>query len=162
LGRISRRREQVKTKSIGLAAIALGCSIGVAAAQGLGVPNAQAGSGLTAEQQQALQAVAKQHAALGLAAGTPYAVYKSDLSNLNAAVQVGFVGFHAYNCGWFTNGTNNIFYIFPQEGGLIETFDNIIASIGLQIGCAQANLMFINVISSSGAFNQNESFPYRP
>ena len=163
---ISRRSKQMKTKSLGLAAVALGCSIGVAAAQGLGAPNTQAGSGPTPDQMhQVLVELAAQHAALKLPAGTPATGGRADLNNLSAAnVPLGFNGFHAYNCGWFTpNGVDQWFYVFPQEGGVWFSVNNLNIALGLNVACNNANLEFVHVINSNtGAFDQTESFPYRP
>ena len=156
----------MKTKSLGLAAIALGCSIGIAAAQGLPGPNPQAGAGPSPEKmQQVLSALAQQHAAMGIAAGAPSSGGRADIDNLSAAnVPTGFNFFHAYNCGWFTpNGSDQWFYVFPQEGGIWFVINNINVALGLNVACNNANLEAVNVINSStGAFNQTESWPYRP
>ena len=72
--------------------------------------------------------------------------------------------FHAYNCGWFTpNGSDQWFYVYPQEGGIWFVINNIYVALGLNVACADANLEAVHVINSNtGAFDQTESWPYRP
>jgi hypothetical protein len=114
---------------------------------------------------QVLAELAAQHAALKLPAGTPSTLGRADLNNLSAAnVPLGFNFFHAYNCGWFTpDFVNNWFYVFPQEGGVWISINNIYDSLGLNVGCHDANLEAVHVInSSSGSWDQTESWPYRP
>ena len=153
----------MKTKFLGLAAIALGCSIGVAAAQGL-PPNPQAALGPSPEKiQQVLNALAKQHAAMGLAAGASYSFGRADIDNLSAAnVPTGWNTFHAWNCGWFTpNGSDQWFYVFGLEGGLWVSINNLSIAQGLTVSCANGNLEGVFVVNSSGAFVQTFSFPFR-
>ena len=151
----------MKTKSLGLAAIALGCSIGVAEAQvaGPGSP----GPSLQ-QMQQVLNVLAQQHKASGAAVGAPSSGSKADINNLNAPVVSGWNTAHATNCGWFLDSSNNQwYYVFPIEGGIVFTINNINTALGLLTPCVNGNLFAIDVVNgNTGAYNQTESFPYRP
>ena len=151
----------MKTKSLGLAAIALGCSIGVAEAQvaGPGSP----GPSLQ-QMQQVLSALAQQHKASGAAVGAPSSGSRADINNLNAPVVSGWNTAHATNCGWFLDGSGNQwYYVFPIEGGIVFTINNINTALGLLTPCVNGNLFAIDVVNgNTGAYNQTESFPYRP
>jgi hypothetical protein len=153
----------MKTKFLGLAAIGLGCSIGVAAAQGL-PPNPQATLGPSPEKiQQVLNGLAKQRAAMGLTAGASYSFAKPDIDNLSAAnVPTGWNTGHAWNCGWFTpNGSDQWFYVFPLEGGIWFTINSVPTAQGLAVSCANGNLEGVFVVNPNGTFTQTFSFPFR-
>ena len=151
----------MKTKSLGLAAIALGCSIGVAEAQvaGPGSP----GPSLQ-QMQQVLNALAQQHKASGAAVGAPSNGSRADINNLNAPVVSGWNTAHATNCGWFLDSSNNQwYYVFPIEGGIVFGINNPNIAYGLLTPCTNGNLFAWFVTNtSSGAFNQTYSYPYAP
>jgi len=152
----------MKTKSLGLAAIALGCSIGVAEAQ---VAEPSSPGGLSPEKmQQVLNALAQQHKASGAAVGAPSSGSRADINNLSAPIPTGFNFFHGTFCGWFVDGSGNQwYYVFPIEGGIVFTINNINTALGLLTPCVNGNLFAIDVVNgNTGAYNQTESFPYRP
>ena len=150
----------MKTKSLGLAAIALGCSIGVAEAQvaGPGSP----GPSLQ-QMQQVLSALAQQHKASGAAVGAPSTGSRADINNLSASIPTGFNFFHGTFCGWFVDGSGNQwYYVFPIEGGIVFGINNRNIAYGLLTPCTNGNLFAWNVIDNAGHFNQTFSFPYAP
>jgi hypothetical protein len=150
----------MKTKSLGLAAIALGCSI-VAEAQ-VAEPGS---SGPSLQQmQQVLSALAQQHKASGAAVGAPSTGSRADINNLNAPVSLGWNFAHATNCGWFVDSSNNQWYlVFPIEGGMVFSINNPNVAYGLLTPCTNGNLFAWFVTNtSSGAFAQTFSYPYAP
>ena len=152
----------MKTKSLGLAAIALGCSIGVAEAQVAG-PGGPQGPSLQ-QMQQVLNTLAQEHKASGAPVGAPSSGSRADLNNLNApSVAPAFVTGHATNCGWFQDsGGNQWYYVFPIEGGIVFGINNPNIAYGLLTPCTNGNLFSWFVIDSAGHFNQTFSFPYAP
>jgi len=142
---------QMAMKSFGLAAITLGCSVDIAVAQAPTPPSK--------EQMTLLKSLAAQHAAVAQTSGAPATGAKP---KSGAAIVSGWNFFHATNCGWFVdNFGNQIFYIFPSEGGEVFT-DNLFTSQGLQISCVAGNFFGIFVTNpSSGAFNQTISYTFK-
>jgi hypothetical protein len=151
----------MKTKSLGLAAIALGCSIGVAEAQVAG-PGGQGPS--LQQQQQVLNALAQQQKASGAAVGAPSTGSRVDINNLNAPSAPGFVpAVHATNCGWFSpDGVAQWYYVFPLEGGIVFVINNPNVAYGLLTPCTNGNIFTYFVTDSAGHYNQTFSWPYRP
>ena len=151
----------MKTKSLGLAAIALGCSIGVAEAQ---VAEPSSPGGLSPEKmQQVLNALAQQHKASGAAVGAPSSGSRADINNLSASIPTGFNFFHGTFCGWFVDGSGNQwYYVFPIEGGLVFGINNPNIAYGLLTPCTNGNLFSWFVTDAAGHFNQTFSFPYAP
>jgi len=137
-----------------LTVIALGFSIGVAAAQTPVDPNVL--SKLVHEVTRA--AKANNSGALsrgGISGGG---------ATLNAIgnVATGWNYFHATYCEWYTDGTNNFTFIFPQEGGFWFTENNLYTSQTFNTGCVNGNWEAVNVINSStGAFNANLTYPFK-
>ena len=152
----------MKTKSLGLAAIALGCSIGVAEAQVAG-PGGPQGPSLQ-QMQQVLNTLAQEHKASGAPVGAPSSGSRADLNNLNApSVAPAFVFAHATNCGWFQDsGGNQWYYVFPIEGGIVFGINNPNIAYGLLTPCTNGNLFSWFVTDAAGHFNQTFSFPYAP
>ena len=159
-------------KSLGLAAIALGCSVGVAAAQNFGAPTVSQGGAeqLRAAEQprveealQVLQALAQQHRlAPGYKVGAPATGSRASTSNLSAAFPIGFNVVHATNCGWFgDNFGNQIFFVFPQEGGIVFEVNNENIAHGLMVPCVNGDFFGFNVVDSAGDFNFTMSFPFK-
>ena len=159
-------------KSLGLAAVVLGCSLGVAAAQTMEPPTVSQGNAgqLRASEQlrveetlQVLHALAQQHALTpGYKAGAPATGSRASTSNLNAMLPIGFNVMHATNCGWSTDGLGNQFFVvFPQEGGIVFEVNNQDIAHGLMVPCANGNLFGINVIDTAGNYNLTFSFPFQ-
>ncbi len=159
-------------KSLGLAAIVLGCSLGVAAAQNMGPPTVSQGgaeqlrAALQLRGEEALQvahALAQQHALTpGYKVGAPATGSRASTTDLNARLPVGFTAVHATNCGWFTDGFGNQFFlVFPQEGGIIFEVNNQNIAHGLMVPCVNGDFVGINVIDAAGDFNLTFSFPFK-
>jgi hypothetical protein len=145
----------MKTACFGLAAIALGCSITVAAAEN---PPTQ--------MQEVLQGLAKQRAA-SLAAGNAATVAangsKADVDEVSPNLTVGWNYAHASFCGWYLDSNGNQWFsVFPAEGGIVYAINNLYISQGLQISCAAGNWFawFVNN-PSTGAYNQTLSYYYK-
>ena len=143
---------QMAMKSLGLAAIALGCSMGIAVA----APTAP-----TKQQMELLKAAVAERAGNGVAqtAGAP----ATGAKGVKAAIVLGWNFFHATNCGWFVDGSGGQwFYIFPSEGGIWFTINNLYTSQGLQISCGDGNFFGVFVVNTStGAFNQTISYTFK-
>jgi hypothetical protein len=137
------------------ATVAFVCSVGVAAAQNTPTPSPQAVS--PDEMRAILQKLAQQRAntnanANGVQSGT---------YNYPPLV-VGWNFAHATNCGWFFDGTNQWFYIFPSEGGIVYTLNNLYTSQGLQISCSDGNWFGWHVLNTStGAYDQTISYTFK-
>ena len=144
-------------KSLGLAAIALGCSMGTAMAQNT-APSATAPP--SPQQMKILKALAEQHAATAKA-GAPSMGSKA---NPGASLTLGWNYAHATSCGWLRTlvGLNQFFYIFPQEGGVVVSADNLFTAQALQISCVNGNWFAWHVVDlESGAFDQTLSYDFK-
>ena len=152
----------MKTKVFGLAAIGFVCSVGVAAAQTSPTPSPQTTTLSTDAMQKVLQTLAKQRASAS-ASTAAQTGSRADVQNLSANLALGWNFYHATNCGWFVDsGGNQWFYIFPSEGGIVFTINNLYTSQGLQISCDDGNFFGIFVVdSSSGAYTQTISFTFQ-
>jgi hypothetical protein len=144
-------------KSLGLAAIAIGCSMSVAAAQSAAQPPQAARQ----EQENLLKTLAAQHAATPTAGVSVSETGSKKGGGTNSALGWNYA--HATACGWFVDsGGGQWFYIFPQEGGIIFGINNLYMSQGLQVPCGQGFLIGWHVTNSAtGAFDQTESFPFK-
>jgi hypothetical protein len=156
----------MKTKVFGLAAIGLICYAGVAAAQNTpqSTPTPSPQTLAPEEVQGVLQALAKQRAgAVANASTATQSGSKSDVQNLSAPIPLGWNFAHATNCGWFVDsGGGQWFYIFPLEGGIVFTINNLYTGQALQISCVDGNIFAIHVVNSStGAFDQTLSYPFK-
>lgn len=145
-------------KSLGLAAIALGCSMGTAVAQDTVASPTPAPP--SPQQEKVLKALAEQHAATAKA-GAPTNGSKPILSG---SLILGWNFAHATSCGWFQTllGLNQWFYIFPQEGGIIFSVNNIIQTEALQVPCGNGNLFAWHVIDlPTGAYDQTITYNFK-
>jgi hypothetical protein len=91
-----------------------------------------------------------------------FASYGYGGANLAApgAVPVGLNFFHATNCVWFTDGSNNFLFVLPAEGGFWAVANNIFTKQTFLTGCVNGNIEAVNVINSStGQFNEVFTFP---
>src|ERR1700730_442988 len=141
-------------KSLGLAAIAIGCSMSVAAAQSAAQPP-------QAAQENLLKTLAAQHAATATAGVSVSETGSKKASGTTIALGWNFV--HATNCGWFVDsGGGQWFYIFPEEGGIIFAINNLFMSQGLQVPCGEGFWIGWHVTNTTtGAFDQTKSFPFK-
>ena len=146
-------------RSLGLAAIALGCSMGIAMAQPPSPP--------TPQQEQLLKGLVAEHAAAvqnGLvAAGAVLSGSKAQIKNAIVNIPTGWNYAHATNCGWYLDGSGGQwFYIFPSEGGIIYYINNLYASQGLQVPCGEGYYIGWYVTNSNtGAYIQTESYAFK-
>ncbi len=54
------------------------------------------------------------------------------------------------------------FYIFPQEGGVVFTVDNLYAGQALQIACVNGNWFGWHVVDvPTGAYDQVQSYDFK-
>ncbi|PZR87397.1 MAG: hypothetical protein DLM68_08640 [Hyphomicrobiales bacterium] len=144
-------------KSLGLAAIALGCSMGIAVAQAPSPPTP------SPSHMQVLKALAAQHAATTTTPGAAATGSKANLTNLTAKIPLGWNTAHATNCGWFVDsGGGQWFYILPSEGGIIFEINNSNISQGLQVPCGEGYFISWFVTDSdTGAYNQTFSYSFK-
>jgi hypothetical protein len=145
----------MKTKSLGLAAIALGCSIGAAAAQSEGPVTLDA---------QTLSKLVPTRGANGPMASGAAAGVNGGGATLSGPgnTPTGFNYFHVTNCAWYTDGTNQFLFIFPQEGGYWYTYNNIYTQTTWTPACQTGNWTAVYVInSSSGAFNEVYTYDFK-
>jgi hypothetical protein len=93
--------------------------------------------------------------------GAPAGYAGSSLAGVGN-VPLGINTFHAFNCAWFTDGTNNFEFVFPLEGGFFAIVNNLFVAQTFLTGCVNGYFEQINVVNSStGAFNEVITFPYR-
>ena len=79
------------------------------------------------------------------------------------SVVLGWNYAHATNCGWYLDSSaNEWFYIFPQEGGIIYTINDLYVGQGLAIPCGEGYWIgwFVTNVSTA-AYNQTESYDYK-
>jgi hypothetical protein len=70
--------------------------------------------------------------------------------------------FHATNCEWYTDGTNNYLFVFPQEGGYWYVVNNIYVTDTFETGCVNGNYEATYVVNSTtGAFTNLVTYPYK-
>jgi hypothetical protein len=146
---------QMAMKSLGLAAIALGCSLSVAVAA------PPPGPGPTPDQRALLKAAVAEH--IGVAQ-TPGGAAVTGSKNRNAATLTsGWNYAHASYCGWYVDSSGGQwFYIYPVEGGIIYTINNLYTSQGLQVPCGEGYYIGWYVTNpSTGAYSQTESYTYK-
>jgi hypothetical protein len=141
---------QMAMKSLGLAAIALGCLMGFAVAQTPTPSN---------EQMSLLKSLAAQHAA----SAQPSATVTGSKATTRNALNLGWNYAHATYCGWYVDSNGGQwFYIFPQEGGIIYTINNLYTSQGLQVPCGQGYYIGWYVTNTTtGAYIQTESYTFK-
>jgi hypothetical protein len=70
--------------------------------------------------------------------------------------------FHVTNCEWYTDGTNNYLFIFPQEGGYWYTYGNIYTHTTWAPACQTGNWTAVYVYNgSTGSFNAVFTWDYK-
>ena len=137
-------------KSLGLTAVALACSIGVAAAQ-----VAPVGPEVLSKLAPKITRAAKANGGGALNGG-------GATTNGPGNVATGWNYFHATNCEWYFDGTNNYLFVFPQEGGYWYSYNNLYTSQTLLTGCVNGYFEGVNVINgSTGAYNAVVTFPFK-
>ncbi len=67
--------------------------------------------------------------------------------------------YHATYCGWFYDGTNQWYYVYPAEGGIVYVLNNLYASLGLQTTCGEGHYAAVYCTNSSCSFDQTISYP---
>ena len=78
------------------------------------------------------------------------------------AVALGWHYFHATNCSWYTDGTNNYFYVWPSEGGYWYSVNNIYIADALAISCVHGNYEAVYVNNATtGAFIETFSYNFQ-
>ena len=142
-------------KTVGMAAIALVCSVEICAAQAPQAP-------VAADEQRAIElAVAKQ---LNLPKAAPGAapIVASGGVGATGSVSAGWNYFHVYNCSWYQDSSGNqYFFVYPSEGGYWYSVNNLYVIPGLQTSCVNGNWEAVYVTNTStGACDQTFSYPY--
>ena len=95
----------------------------------------------------------------------------ASVANPAAPISTGFHYGTATNCGWFFDGSNQWFYIFigNMDGAntglgttyLLYILNNIYGGVGMAPSCSMGHYIgWFVTNSSSGSFNQTESYPY--
>ncbi len=145
-------------RSLVLAPIVLGCSMGIALAQSPAPPAPP-----TPEQEQILKALVAKRAA---AVQNGVAVVGAAQTGSKAPnAHLGWNFAHATNCGWFGDNTGGQwFYIFPPAkdgGGIVFTINNLYVSQGLQVSCSQGNWFAWHVIDTNGDYDQTQSYDFK-
>jgi len=145
-------------KSLGLAMAALACSIGVAAAR---TPQTPAiGSDVINK----LIPQAKNGSATANAASSIKAASRGGGASTEAVgdAAAGWNYFHATNCEWYTDGSNDFTFVFPQEGGYWFVENDIYATDTFDTACTDGNWVAVYVTdSSSGSFDRIFTYPYK-
>jgi hypothetical protein len=141
----------MKLKFLGLAVLALACAMGSAIAQTAPLGPAQL-SKLVPSMTRGR--ASKATAALASGGGATLQAPGIAASGWNT--------FHATNCEWYTDGTNNYTYILPQEGGYWYIANNGYASGTFDAACANGNWVSVYVYNTStGAFSNIVTYPYK-
>lgn len=69
---------------------------------------------------------------------------------------------HATNCGWYNDGINEWFFVYPAEGGIVYALNDLYVSQGLQISCGDGNYFAWYVTNTStGAYNETFSYTFK-
>jgi hypothetical protein len=147
-------------KFTGCLGVLLLCSIGIGAAQG--VPSLPVSPDTVAS----LMAKARRPAA---ATNGALAQQKDPPTNgagatLNGVgnVPLGRNIFHATNCEWFSDGTNEFLIVFPQEGGFWFIENNIFAADTFLTGCVRGDFVSVDVTdANTGAFEDIITYPIK-
>jgi hypothetical protein len=136
------------------------CSIGIAAAQG--VPTLPVSPDTVAS----LMAKVRRPAAAtnGALAQQKDPPANGAGSTLNGPgnVPLGRNTFHATNCEWFSDGTNQFLIVFPLEGGFWFIENNIFAADTFLTGCVRGDFVSVDVTdANTGAFEDIITYPVR-
>lgn len=84
------------------------------------------------------------------------------VSSSPLAVTLGWHYFHAYNCSWYTDGTNNFFFVWPSEGGYWYTVNNLYTEGALATSCVHGYWNAVYVVNAtSGAYNETYSYNFQ-
>jgi hypothetical protein len=148
----------MKVKSLGSAALALCCSVGVAAAQSPG-PVQSAGP----VDPSVVQKLLPGHGTMANAAanGAPLTGGGATL-NAPGNTPTGWNYFHVTNCEWYYDGTNNYIIVYPQEGGYWYYANNGYPYNIWTPACQTGNWTAVYVYNSStGAFNYIYTYDYK-
>jgi hypothetical protein len=145
-------------KSLGLAVAALACSIGVAAARMPQTP--PIGPDVLSK--------LIPHQAKNGSATTNAASSNITLRGGGASTEVpgdapaGWNYFHATYCEWYTDGSNDFTFVFPEEGGYWVVENDIYATNTFNTACTNGNLAAVYVTdSSTGSFDRIWTYPYK-
>jgi hypothetical protein len=146
----------MRLNSLWLTATALACSMGAAMAQVPG--DGPTTTSPTGSSPPNIAAFAK---AANLPAGTVTNGSSRSATAPSAGISAGWNYAHGTNCGWFFDGTNQWYYIFPWEGGIVYEVNNVYAGQGLQTACVEGNYFAWYVTNTStGAYTQTYSYPF--
>lgn len=79
------------------------------------------------------------------------------------SVVAGWNSGHAAHCGWFLDsGGNEWFYIYPLEGGILYTINDLYVGQGLQVPCGEGYwIAWFVTNASTGAYNQTYSYSFK-
>jgi hypothetical protein len=151
----TKRRIQMRFKSLAFAALALICSAGVTVAQQAEPPGpgpvdpAQLKKLLPNQGSKA----SSNPDALGAGGATLDGVGR---------VALGWNYFHATNCQWYFDGSNNYLYVIPSEGGFWVYRNNIYAAQTFLTGCVNGYWSAVHVINgTTGDFDSVYTYAFK-
>ena len=154
----------LKDRHLALAlALVLTSSVG-AAAQQTAVQQPPAPMAPTPAQMNLLNSVVSQEqGALKEAAAAGRTLVARGYRTSTGSVVLGWNYAHATHCGWFIDSSENEwFYIFPQEGGIIYTINDLYTGLGLQVPCGEGYWIgWFVTNTTTGAFVQTYSYSYK-
>ena len=145
----------MRLKSFAFGALALICSTGVTVAQ----PAEPPGAG-PVDPAQLQKLIPKQ----GSMSNSNQNVLGSGGATLNAVgnVALGWNYFHATNCEWYTDGSNQYLYVFPSEGGFWFYRNNIYPAVTILTPCVNGYWEAVHVINSTtGDFDAVYTYAYK-
>ena len=144
-------------KSVAFAAFGLLCSTGVALAQDASAPPTQ-----PFDAAQLLQSRGAASQAVGTTPSNGGGVIPGATTGATPSLVSGWNYFHAYNCQWYYDGTNNYLYVFSPEGLYFYYPNNDYAAKTFLTGCVNGYWEAVYVTNTStGAFNRIQTYYYK-
>jgi hypothetical protein len=78
------------------------------------------------------------------------------------AVALGWHYFHETNCSWYSDGTNNFFYVWPSEGGYWYTVNNLYTEVALTTSCVHGYWEALYVVDTvTGRYTETYSYNFQ-
>jgi hypothetical protein len=143
-------------KSVAFAALGMLCLTDVALAQDASAPPTE-----PIDAAQLLKSRSAVSQAAGVIGGS--GILPSGSTNgATPSLVSGWNYFHAYNCQWYYDGTNNWLYVFSPEGLYFYVPNNDYAAKTFLTGCVNGYWEAVYVTNTStGAFNRIQTYYYK-